>query len=71
MPEALATKPDYSFGMARTEVLCAKCGNHLGHVFDDGKICGDTNQEAGNRFCILSDALQFEKSAKKPKNLNK
>ena len=59
--EAIEAKPDYSYGMVRTEILCAKCGQHLGHVFDDGKICGDTNPKAGKRFCVLSDSLKFEK----------
>ncbi|MBI4163231.1 MAG: peptide-methionine (R)-S-oxide reductase [Candidatus Aenigmarchaeota archaeon] len=62
---SVQTKPDYSFGMARTEILCAKCGQHLGHVFDDGKICGDTDPKARNRFCVLSDSLNFEKERKK------
>ncbi len=61
MPESVATKPDYSFGMDRTELLCAKCGEHLGHVFDDGLFCGDTHPEAGERYCILSSALSFQK----------
>lgn len=61
MPGAVTTKPDYSLGMERAELLCAKCGEHLGHVFPDGKIVGDTHPEAGERYCILSDALKFEK----------
>ena len=64
MKEALATKADHSAGMDRIELLCKKCKQHLGHVFDDGKVCGDTHPEAGERYCILSDALQFKKSEK-------
>lgn len=58
---AIKTRPDYSLGVARTEVLCAKCGQHLGHLFDDGKILGDSHSKAGNRYCILSNVLDFKK----------
>ena len=46
--------------MIRTEVLCKKCGEHLGHIFNDGKLLGDKHPEAGKRYCILSDSLKFE-----------
>ena len=64
MPKAIKTKPDYSHGMIRTELLCAKCDQHLGHVFDDGKIAGDTHPKAENRFCVVSECLNFEKKQK-------
>lgn len=51
----IKTARDLSHGMVRTEIMCAKCGSHLGHLFDDGPTT------TGLRYCVNSTSLEFKK----------
>jgi len=54
-PDAVETREDRSLGMVRTEVVCASCGSHLGHLFDDAH-----QTPTGDRFCLNSTSLEFD-----------
>jgi methionine-R-sulfoxide reductase len=61
--QSVIVRADHSYGMRREEVLCAKCGGHLGHVFDDGP------EPTGLRYCINSASIILERASSPEKTV--
>lgn len=55
-PSKIVTQTDTSHGMVRTEIMCARCGGHLGHIFNDGP-----KEKTGMRYCVNGMSLNFMK----------
>jgi peptide-methionine (R)-S-oxide reductase len=56
LPGSIELKPDHSYGMSRTEVVCSQCGSHLGHLFDDPEA------KSGKHYCINGACLLLKKA---------
>jgi peptide-methionine (R)-S-oxide reductase len=59
LPGAVVEKEDSTHGMSRTEIVCSRCGSHLGHVFNDGPVTS-----TGKRYCLNSVCLNLDESKK-------
>ncbi len=57
LPGTVLKKRDMTHGMIRTEIVCASCGGHLGHIFDDGPT------DTGQRYCVNSVSIKFKPKA--------
>ncbi len=55
-PGTIVERPDHSLSRERTEILCSRCGGHLGHVFDDGPT------DTGLRYCVNSLSIDFDRA---------
>ncbi len=57
LPGTIETTKDLSHGMIRTEITCASCEGHIGHIFDDGP-----QDTTGKRYCVNTSSIKFEKA---------